>query len=215
MLLRISSLLFLFCAINGAPKPAPFYEYLAYLPPSVSSFVNKTYHEASEVVYDLYDDVKEEIIEKAGGDVQQIGETILSIMNQLNQISDRVDGLMEEKMSGEDYMEVQKMVAELQAEVRRDMFTDKWIEDDVEKMIQQYLTAVRSMMIKWTYEDKQLFSNLQKIEKEFIKANEAIASGTGDLKEQISGLFDTLRDIDLNKIGEIEEATTDRVPRNF
>merc|ERR1712198_626435 len=94
MLLRISSLLFLFCAINGAPKPAPFYEYLAYLPPSVSSFVNKTYHEASEVVYDLYDDVKEEIIEKAGGDIQQIGETILSIMNQLNQISDRVDGLM-------------------------------------------------------------------------------------------------------------------------
>jgi len=186
------------------------------LPPSVSSFVNKTYHEASEVVYDLYDDVKEEIIEKAGGDVQQIGETILSIMNQLNQISDRVDGLMEEKMSGEDYMEVQKMVAELQAEVRRDMFTDKWIEDDVEKMIQQYLTAVRSMMIKWTYEDKQLFSNLQKIEKEFIKANEAIASGTGDLKEQISGLFDTLREIDLNKIGEIEEETTDRqMPRNF
>ena len=51
------------------------------------------------------------------------------------------------------------------------------------------------MMIKWTYEDKQLFSNLQKIEKEFIKANEAIASGTGDLKEQISGLFDTLRDV--------------------
>ena len=44
-------------------------------------------------------------------------------------------------MSGEDYMEVQKMVAELQAEVRRDMFTDKWIEDDVEKMIQQYLTV--------------------------------------------------------------------------
>ena len=49
--------------------------------------------------------------------------------------------IVEEKMSGEDYMEVQKMVAELQAEVRRDMFTDKWIEDDVEKMIQQYLTV--------------------------------------------------------------------------
>ena len=54
------------------------------------------------------------------------------------------------------------------------------------------------MMIKWTYEDKQLFSNLQKIEKEFIKANEAIASGTGDLKEQISGLFDTLREVSIS-----------------
>merc|ERR1712243_534820 len=97
--------------------------------------------------------------------VGQIAETILSIMNQMNQISERIDGLMEEKLSGEDMMEVQKMVGELQSEVRRAMFMDKWIEDDVEKMIQQYLTAVRQMMIKWTYEDKQLFSNLEKLEK--------------------------------------------------
>ena len=50
-------------------------------------------------------------------------------------------------------------------------------------------------MVGWTYEDKMFFSNMAEIEEEFYKFNDAIAEGSGDLKQQIGKLFETLRKV--------------------
>lgn len=51
------------------------------------------------------------------------------------------------------------------------------------------------MMVEWTEQDKLFFNNLKKVEEEFYKVNEALANGSGDMKTQIAGLFETLRSV--------------------
>ena len=50
-------------------------------------------------------------------------------------------------------------------------------------------------MVEWTKQDKVFFTNLAKVEEEFYKVNEALANGSGDMKSQISNLFETLRSV--------------------
>ena len=53
--------------------------------------MNKTLEEGREVVYDLYDDVKEEVVEPLAPQVTNMMATATRVMGQVNQISDTVD----------------------------------------------------------------------------------------------------------------------------
>ena len=55
--------------------------------------------------------------------------------------------------------------------------------------------SIREMMIEWTKQEKLFFGNMEKIEGEFYKFNEALANGSGDIKTHISKLFETLRSV--------------------
>ena len=54
-------------------------------------FVNKTLEEGREVVYDLYDDVKEEVVEPLSPEVNSVMTTAARVMGQLSSIKDTVD----------------------------------------------------------------------------------------------------------------------------
>ena len=54
-------------------------------------FVNKTLEEGREVVYDLYDDVKEEVVEPLSPQVTNMMASASRVMGQINVISDKVD----------------------------------------------------------------------------------------------------------------------------
>ena len=58
-------------------------------------FVNKTLEEGREVVYDLYDDVREEVVEPLSPQVSDRMATATRVMGQVNQISDTVDKISE------------------------------------------------------------------------------------------------------------------------
>ena len=58
-------------------------------------FVNKTLEEGREVVYDLYDDVKEEVVEPLSPRVTDMMATASRVMGQVNRISDTVDKISE------------------------------------------------------------------------------------------------------------------------
>ena len=57
--------------------------------------MNKTLEEGREVVYDLYDDVKEEVVEPLAPQVTDMMATATRVMGQVNQISDTVDKISE------------------------------------------------------------------------------------------------------------------------
>ena len=57
--------------------------------------MNKTLEEGREVVYDLYDDVKEEVVEPLAPQVTDMMATATRVMSQVNQISDTVDKISE------------------------------------------------------------------------------------------------------------------------
>ena len=57
--------------------------------------MNKTLEEGREVVYDLYDDVREEVVEPLSPQVTDMMDTATRVMRQVNQISDTVDMISE------------------------------------------------------------------------------------------------------------------------
>jgi hypothetical protein len=119
-------------------------------------------------------------------------------------------------MTLEEMAEVEAKIADLQSEIEEDKINDENVDDQFEMMIQTTLTSIREMMVEWTEQDKLFFNNLKKVEEEFYKVNEALANGSGDLKTQISGLFETLRSIDLNRIGDLQNETEpENIPRTF
>merc|ERR1712227_1188696 len=189
--------------VEGAPVASPsnwWSSYITdYLPPTIQKLVNDTIDQGTDVVYDLYDDIKEEVIDKS---------------------ADNVDTIMtRRKLTKKEMIEVQERVAELESEIAQDKFNDELINDDVEKMIQMFLTSVREMMIQWNNEDAMFFNNVKSIEEQFYNFNKVVADGSGDLKTEIKKLFETMRNIDLNKIGALEDAKDndedDEIPRKF
>merc|ERR1711868_84936 len=204
-------------SVEGAPVASPsnwWSSYITdYLPPTIQKLVNDTIDQGTDVVYDLYDDIKEEVIDKSADNIGKITYTLNAMMGRLNDISDKVDTIMtRRKLTKKEMLEVQERVAELESEIARDKFND-------EKMIQMFLTSVREMMIQWNNEDAMFFSNVKSIEEQFYNFNQVVADGSGDLKTEIKKLFETMRNIDLNKIGALEEAKDndedDEIPRNF
>jgi len=168
-------------------------------------------------VYDLYDDVKEEVVEPLSPEVNSVMTTAARVMGQLSSISDTVDEIMMRKqLTEEEMVEVEAKIADLQSEIEEDKMRDDNVDDDFELMIQTALTSIREMMIEWTKQEKLFFGNMEKIEGEFYKFNEALANGSGDIKTHISKLFETLRSIDLNKVGELQNETEpETIPRTF
>ena len=55
-------------------------------------------------------------------------------------------------------------------------------------------------MVDWTRQDKLFFNNLAKLEEETYKINQAVVNGSGDIKSQITSLFETLRSVKVKSI---------------
>merc|ERR1712227_480954 len=208
-------------SVEGAPVASPsnwWSSYITdYLPPTIQKLVNDTIDQGTDVVYDH---IKEEVIDKSADNIGKITYTLNAMMGRLNDISDKVDTIMtRRKLTKKEMLEVQERVAELESEIAQDKFNDELINDDVEKMIQMFLTSVREMMIQWNNEDAMFFNNVKSIEEQFYNFNKVVADGSGDLKTEIKKLFETMRNIDLSKIGALEDAKDndedDEIPRKF
>merc|ERR1712147_197282 len=211
MLAKSIFLISVLASVWGAPAPQ-YSQYLSYLPATL-----QTLEEGREVVYDLYDDVKEEVVEPLAPQVTNMMATASRVMGQLNAISDKVDKIMmRKKLTEEEMEEVEAKIAELQSEIEEDKMNDEKVDDQFEMMIQTTLTTIREMMVDWTRQDKLFFNNLAKVEEEFYNINQAVANGSGDMKSQIANLFETLRSIDLNRIGDLQNETEpENIPRTF
>ena len=65
--------------------------------------MNKTLEEGREVVYDLYDDVKEEVVEPLSPQVSDMMASASRVMGQINDISDKVDKISKWMMLWQSY----------------------------------------------------------------------------------------------------------------
>ena len=74
-------------ALVGA-APAPWTQYLQYLPDTVQDFVNSTLEQGQEVALDLYDDIKEEVLDKTAPNMEGLQGVIGKTVGELMGISD-------------------------------------------------------------------------------------------------------------------------------
>ena len=74
--------------VGAAPAPAPWTQYLQYLPDTVQAFVNSTLEQGQEVAMDLYDDIKEEVLDKTAPNMEGLQGVIGKTVGELMGISD-------------------------------------------------------------------------------------------------------------------------------
>ena len=76
------------CLVLVGAAPAPWTQYLQYLPDTVQAFVNSTLEQGQEVALDLYEDIKEEVLDKTAPNMEGLQGVIGKTVGELMGISD-------------------------------------------------------------------------------------------------------------------------------
>ena len=63
---------------------------MEYLPESVNSYINKTWEEGKDVAYDLYDEIKEEVISKSDVHVDALTKMMERFFERANEIHNSI-----------------------------------------------------------------------------------------------------------------------------
>eukprot|EP00090_Calanus_glacialis_P002852 TRINITY_DN12106_c1_g1_i3.p1 TRINITY_DN12106_c1_g1~~TRINITY_DN12106_c1_g1_i3.p1 ORF type:complete len:257 (+),score=83.82 TRINITY_DN12106_c1_g1_i3:46-771(+) len=227
---------------QGAPHAAPqflswfttnssslldnMYTYHSYLPESAQRFINETIEDGKDVAYDVYDDVKEEVVKKTADNVESLTGVLSEMFNKFSKITNNVDGIItndadQTDLDEQDLNELKSLkdkLRTLEDKIEVDMEKDKSVTEDVEKLIQQFLTSTREMVVELGNGGEIFWNKMKQLEIQFYRVKIAIADGSGDLKEEVSELFKTLKKVDLKQIGAVEEQDQDQgieVPRDF
>merc|ERR1712098_879595 len=172
-------------------------DYRSYLPESLNSYLNKTLDDGLEMAYDLYDDFKEEVLEKSTQQVdamtdlmQNFISRVLSIHKDIGNVLEQdpalTDEEIQEKNDKEGLKELRARFESMQSELQKEVAEDKGLPEGVEQVIQTFITTIREMEV------------------EFWKLKSVLADTSGQLKERVSSIFKTLQEVDLYKIGSEE-----------
>merc|ERR1712130_340470 len=81
---------------------------MEYLPASLNSYINKTWEEGRDVAYDLYDDIKEEVISKSDVHVDAMTEMMERFFERANEIHSSIKRVLEQEgaLSDEEIQEI-------------------------------------------------------------------------------------------------------------
>ena len=69
------------------------YTYSSYLPESAQQFINETIDDGKDVVYDIYDDVKEEVVNKTASNVESLTNVLGGMFSKFQKIKDSLNGI--------------------------------------------------------------------------------------------------------------------------
>merc|ERR1712032_1140932 len=90
------------------------YYRMEYLPESVNSYINKTWEEGRDVAYDLYDDIKEEVISKSDVHVDAMTKMMERFFERANEIHSSIKTVLEQEgaLTDEEIQEIADKEAE-------------------------------------------------------------------------------------------------------
>jgi len=130
---------------------------LEYLPESVNSYINKTWEEGREVAYDLYDDIKEEVISKSDVHVDAMTKMMERFFERANEIHSSIKTVLEQEgaLTDEEIQEIadkeglqqlREKFNDLEEELEREAVEDENLPEGVERMLQGLIRLCRQMM---------------------------------------------------------------------
>merc|ERR1712130_187684 len=153
---------------------------MEYLPASLNSYINKTWEEGRDVAYDLYDDIKEEVISKSDVHVDAMTEMIERFFERANEIHSSIKRVLEQEGALSD---------------------DENLPEGVERMLQGMIRLVRQMMAAAADKEAEFWSKMKQLEVQFYQMKAASADTASSLRDWVKAAFQTMNEIDLNAIG--------------
>merc|ERR1712222_258927 len=103
---------------------------MEYLPESVNSYINKTWEEGRDVAYDLYDDIKEEVISKSDVHVDAMTKMMERVFERANEIHSSIKTVLEQEGALTDE-EIQEIADKEGLQQLREKFID--LEEELER----------------------------------------------------------------------------------
>merc|ERR1711997_671331 len=120
---------------------------MEYLPESVNSYINKTWEEGRDVAYDLYDDIKEEVLSKSDSHVDALTNMMEKFFERANEIHSSIKTVLEQEgaLTDEEIQEIadkeglqqlREKFTDLEEELEREAVEDENLPEGVERMLQ-------------------------------------------------------------------------------
>merc|ERR1711962_408551 len=163
---------------------------MEYLPESVNSYINKTWEEGRDVAYDLYDDIKEEVLSKSDAHVDALTDMMEKFFERANEIHTSIKTVLEQEGALSD--------EEIQARADKeglDQLRKKF--DDLEEEL-----------------EREFWSKMKQLEVQFYQMKSASADTAASLRDWVTAAFQTMNEIDLNAIGGSSDILVDEPRAN-
>merc|ERR1711962_897535 len=163
---------------------------MQYLPESVNSYINKTWEEGRDVAYDLYDDIKEEVLSKSDAHVDALTNMMEKFFERANEIHSSIKTVLEQEGALSD--------EEIQARADKeglDQLRKKF--DDLEEEL-----------------EREFWSKMKQLEVQFYQMKSASADTAASLRDWVTAAFQTMNEIDLNAIGGSSDTLVDEPRAN-
>merc|ERR1711910_29582 len=198
---------------------------MEYLPASLNSYINKTWEEGRDVAYDLYDDIKEEVISKSDVHVDAMTEMMERFFERANEIHSSIKRVLEQEgaLSDEEIQEIadkeglqelREKFTELEEELEREAVEDENLPEGVERMLQGVIRLVRQMMAAAADKEAEFWSKMKQLEVQFYQMKSASADTAASLRDWVTAAFQTMNEIDLNAIGGSSDILVDEPRAN-
>merc|ERR1712032_704065 len=185
---------------------------MEYLPESVNSYINKTWEEGRDVAYDLYDDIKEEVISKSDVHVDAMTKMMERFFERANEIHSSIKTVLEQEGALTDE-EIQEF-ADLEEELEREAVEDENLPEGVEGMLQGMIRLCRQMMAAAADKEAEFWSKMKQLEVQFYQMKSASADTAASLRDWVTAAFQTMNEIDLNAIGGSSDKLVDEPRAN-
>merc|ERR1711994_971358 len=194
---------------------------MEYLPESVNSYINKTWEEGKDVAYDLYDEIKEEVISKSDVHVDALTKMMERFFERANEIHNSIRTVLEQEGALSD-KEIQERADKEGLQQLRQKFNDlerEAVEDEdlpegVEKMLQGMIRLCRQMMAAAADKEAEFWSKMKQLEVQFYQMKSASADTAASLRDWVTAAFQTMNEIDLNAIGGSSDKLVDEPRAN-
>merc|ERR1712032_1572143 len=201
------------------------YYRMEYLPESVNSYINKTWEEGRDVAYDLYDDIKEEVISKSDVHVDAMTKMMERFFERANEIHSSIKTVLEQEgaLTDEEIREIadkeglqqlREKFTDLEEELEREAVEGENLPEGVERMLQGMIRLCRQMMAAAADKEAEFWSKMKQLEVQFYQMKSASADTAASLRDWVTAAFQTMNEIDLNAIGGSSDKLVDEPRAN-
>lgn len=181
--------------------------------------------EGNYVVYDLYDVIREEAMNRTSEHVDALTELMTSFTDRVMDIHEDVfdvlsqDGALtdeeiKKRNDEEGLEELRELFDDIEEELKEEAAENDHLPEGVEKVIQTFLTTIRRMMASTSDKEAEFWSKLKQMEVKFWEIKAVLADTTIQLKEEIPSIIQTLQEADMELADYLEESIEfEDVPR--
>merc|ERR1719339_499938 len=149
--------------------------------------------EGRDLAYDLYDDIKEEVLSKSDVHVDAMTEMMERFFERANEIHSSIKRVLEQEGALTDE-EIQEIADKEGLQQLREKFNDLEEElerEGVERMLQGMIRMCRQMMAAAADKEAEFWSKMKQLEVQFFQMKAASADTASSLRDWVTAAFQT------------------------